>query len=438
MFETRKAKRQRRPLKINLEGLSGAGKTFTAIRTGFAMKRAGIGRRIVVADSENNSADLYAGIVVDGEAWDYEVCPIPAQHQNPTGYTALYEHLIEQGFDIIIIDSMSHAWHGAMDQVDRIAQGSRGDKFAAWANVTPAQRKMIATLTDQRAHLITTMRVKSEYERVEGANGKDRIKKVGMKTDQREGTEYEFDVVARLDQGHDIFVEKVRGCTAMDGRQANCPDALFWKPLFDWWLSAADPVQEARDRIKAAADEPALVAVWKSLPKNVQEAVVSDKDAKKATFATSTPAAQPTAATAVAPTPEQIRSVKDRIGQAATKKDLTAVLDAVAAETKDWPEDVLTDVRTVAAKVRKYLNTTDQPAQKPADDATRLSTASAQKLVADLRGLGYDWASAMAEFAKEIGVPATATAVDLTPDQAQQLFDAANMNSAREPEEVAA
>jgi hypothetical protein len=49
--------------------------------------------------------------------------------------------------------------------------------------------------------------------------------------------------VARLDKGdvptdHVITVEKVRGCTAMDGKQGVNPGPDFWKPLFDWWLSA--------------------------------------------------------------------------------------------------------------------------------------------------------------------------------------------------------
>lgn len=241
-FEVKKAKRQRRPLKINLEGVSGSGKTFSALRLAFAMRRAGIGTKIVVADSENESAGLYDGVVQDGERWEYDVCPMPPDKQNPAGYTEAYEYLVSQGFDIIIGDSLTHAWYGAQEQVDRYAQANKGDKFGGWAKVTPKQRQMLATLTDTRAHFIGTMRVKSEYDRVE-SNGKATIKKVGTKTDQREGSEFEFDVVARLDKGdvptdHTILIEKVRGCTAMDGKQGINPGPEFWKPLFDWWLSA--------------------------------------------------------------------------------------------------------------------------------------------------------------------------------------------------------
>lgn len=292
MFEVRKAKRQRRPLKISLEGLSGAGKTFSALRLAFAMRRAGIGKKIVVADSENESAGLYDGVTMDGEKWEYEVCPIPQDKLNPGGYAECYEHLVGAGFDIVIFDSLSHAWHGAMEQVDRYARANKGDKFGGWAQVTPAQRTMLTTLTDPRAHCIATMRVKSEYERVDD-NGKAKIKKVGMKTDQRENTEYEFDAVIRLEvENHAARVEKVRGCTAMDGKTCDHPGPTFWKPLFDWWLSAepvdvmASPEDQYRRQLNAAKTLADLATVWGGIPKGLQARLADEKDRRKAALAT--------------------------------------------------------------------------------------------------------------------------------------------------------
>jgi hypothetical protein len=253
-FQVRQAKRQRRPLKVNLEGLSGAGKTYTALRLAFAMRRAGIGKRIVVADSENRSADLYDGVVIDGETWKYEVCELPPDVQNPVGYTEAYDFLVKEGFDIVIMDSLTHAWVGARDKVDQIAARNRNDKFAGWQIVTPEQQRMLSALTDDRAHVITTMRVKSEYERTE-ENGRTKIRKVGLKTDQRDGTEYEFDMVIRLDQGHTAIVDKVRGCSQMDGKSCTNPDPAFFQPLFDWWLAGAEyrtPVQEHAKAIEEA------------------------------------------------------------------------------------------------------------------------------------------------------------------------------------------
>jgi len=304
MFEVKKAKRQRRPLKIGLEGLSGSGKTFTGLRLAFAMRRAGIGKRIVVADSENESASLYDGIFIDGERWEYDVCSLPHEAQTPEGYTAAYEHLVGAGFDIIIVDSMTHAWKGALNRVDEIGARNKGDKFGSgWRAVTPEQERMFRVLTDPRAHLITTTRVKGEYERVNDGS-RDKIKKVGMKADQRDGADYEYDCVVRLDpEGHLAVVEKVRGCSAMDAKQAKNPGPEFWKPLFDWWLSAeptVSPAEAARAKIVAAKTLPELSAAWEPLSKSVREQVLADKDRRKAEL---TPAASPPPPPAPAGTP---------------------------------------------------------------------------------------------------------------------------------------
>ena len=275
-FTAKKAVRTKRPLKVSLEGLSGSGKTYTALRLAFDMKRNGIGKRIVILDSENGSASLYADVTEDGERWEFDTVDLTPDVCNPAGYAEAYRWAVSQGYDIIILDSLSHAWHGALEQVDAIANVPKGDKFRAWASVTPLQRDMIETITNDRAHCIATRRVKSEYERTEGANGKAQIRKVGVKTDQRENTEYEFDLVLRMDQGNEVAVEKVRGCSALNGKRAHKPGPAFWQPLFDWWKGGAE-VQQV---------QPPPVAPRKAPPPPVDGAEllsrVKDYDAKLA------------------------------------------------------------------------------------------------------------------------------------------------------------
>lgn len=363
MFQVKKAKRQRRPLKVSLEGLSGSGKTFTALRMAFAMKRAGIGSRIVVADSENESAGLYAGTQIDGELWDFDTVEIPAEARNPDGYSKCYDYLVNQGFDILIFDSLTHAWHGAMEMVDAYSQRNKGDKFGGWAQVTPQQRHMLDTLTDNRAHLIATMRVKSEYERVAGANGKDKIKKVGMKVDQRDGAEYEFDVVARIDpESHTAHIEKVRGCTIMDDKMCAKPGPEFWKPLFDWWLSAeATPVRDIDAELLACVTLADLQRVFTGLTPEQKAKHVAAKDKRKAelqglegkqgsdptTSGTNAPTANASPASAdstlpkaprTGPTAESISDLILAVAEATQQRDLhllTAVCDTAGAGALD-------------------------------------------------------------------------------------------------------
>jgi ribosomal protein L28 len=303
VFKVSKAKRSRRPLKVDIQGTSGSGKTFSAIRLAKAMIRAGIGTKMVVADSENESASLYDGITIDGETWEYDVCPIPPDKQNPAGYAECYVHLVAAGYDIIIIDSMSHAWAGALARVDEIGARSRsGDKFTTgWRQVTPEQEALFRTITDSRAHLITTTRVKTEYDKVAGASGKESWAKVGTKSVQRDGAEYEYDVVIRMNNEageHVAVVDKVRGCTAMDGKSAKCPGPDFWKPLFDWWKSAEEApahdfhggekpavqpseVDELVKQFMAAPDKATRATVGAAVAARAKSGAFTDDDVKR-------------------------------------------------------------------------------------------------------------------------------------------------------------
>ena len=250
VFVAKKAKRTRRPWKVSAEGVSGGGKTFSMLRLAYDMRRNGIGKNIVVFDTENESAALYAGQVVDGERWDFMHVDMPHDKRNPAGFAEAYDWAVSQGYDIIIFDSLSHAWHGALELVDQMSRG--GDKMRAWANMSPQQRQMIQVLTDPRAHCLVTMRVKTDFQETEGPGGKKRMQKVGLKADQRDNTEYEFDMVLRFEAGNECHVEKVRGCSEMNGRAVNKPGPAFWKPLLDWWKSGDDAAPVAPQQQQSA------------------------------------------------------------------------------------------------------------------------------------------------------------------------------------------
>lgn len=328
VFVAKKAKRTRRPLKISAEGVSGGGKSMTALRIAYDMRRNGIGKNIVVFDTENESAGLYAGMEIDGERWDFMHVDMPADKRNPSGFAEAYDWAVSQGYDIVIFDSLSHAWHGALEQVDQMARG--GDKMRAWANMSPMQRQMIQTLTDPRAHCIVTMRVKTEFQESEGANGKKRMQKVGMKADQRDNTEYEFDLVLRFEAGNECHVEKVRGCTAMNGRSATKPGPAFWKPLFDWWKQGDDapPPAPARQPQPAQQNDQSGVGLYESLLAAVKDA----ESVEEARTAAAAAEAQFKAGSLAEADITRIRCgyFITRVRLAETPADVTAVTDALA------------------------------------------------------------------------------------------------------------
>ncbi len=147
------ATREKLKLRLAIDGLAGSGKTFTALRAAFAL-----GKRVAVLDTEHSSARKYVGLSPDGFPWQFEVCEL--QHFAPSNYVMAIQAAADAGFDVLVIDSLSHAWDGlggALDQVDK-KSGSGGNSYTAWKDVTPQHRELIEAILAAPLHVIATMR----------------------------------------------------------------------------------------------------------------------------------------------------------------------------------------------------------------------------------------------------------------------------------------
>ena len=189
MSAFRKAERRKARLRLGLVGPSGAGKTYSALLVAM-----GLGGRIALIDTENGSGELYANLT------EYDVCTLEPPY-TPQKYIAAIQEAEREGYDVLIIDSLSHAWAGAggiLDQVDQ--RKGRGNDFAAWRDMTPLHNKLVDSMLQSRCHVIATMRTKVAYDMEKDERGKIKPVKIGMAPVQREGMDYEFTVVLELDQ----------------------------------------------------------------------------------------------------------------------------------------------------------------------------------------------------------------------------------------------
>lgn len=279
-FEFKKAARTAKKIRVALDGPSGSGKTYSLLRLAFALKAGGLAKRVAVIDSENGGSESYAGEKPDGEPWDFDVLNLTTY--SPTTYVAAMQAACEAGYDCVVIDSLSHAWmgkDGALDLVDR-----KGGRFDAWKDVTPLQRQLIDAIIQCPAHVLASMRTKSEYVVEENEKGKKVPRKIGMAPVQRDGVEFEFDVYGTIDQEHAVRITKSR-CSALQDAYATKPDARFWSPLVKWLSTAGpslSPADEARAAFAAAKTLDALAAAWTPLPDAVKKLVLADKDRRKA------------------------------------------------------------------------------------------------------------------------------------------------------------
>ena len=200
-MEFRKAERRKAKLRLGITGPAGSGKTYGALLIAF-----GLGGRIAMIDTENGSGDLYSAL------GDYDICSISAPF-SVQKYIDAIKTAESANYDIIIIDSLSHAWAGEgglLDMQGKIADTGKKNNYAAWREVTPLHNKLIDTMLSSKCHIIATMRSKTDYIQVENDKGKFEIRKVGLAPVQREGMEYEFGVVFDLGINHIVNVSKDR------------------------------------------------------------------------------------------------------------------------------------------------------------------------------------------------------------------------------------
>lgn len=186
--------------RIALTGPAGAGKTYTALMLGFSL-----GEKVAVIDTERGSASKYVG----RNGWRF-------QTMKPTSYAplSLVDHLAVaegHGFDVVIIDSLSHYWAGTDGMLEQVDRRSGASKFTSgWKAVGPEEKRMLDAILAYPGHVIITLRVKTEYVLVTNDRGKQEPQRVGMKPIQRDGIEYELDLVGDLNIDNVLTVAKSR------------------------------------------------------------------------------------------------------------------------------------------------------------------------------------------------------------------------------------
>lgn len=239
--------------RIALTGPSGAGKTYTALALA-----AGLADKFAVVDTERGSASKYVGL----NGWAFDT--VQPNTYSPLSLVETLAVAGDAGYGCVVVDSLSHYWMGTdgmLEQVDK--RGRNGNNFAGWKEVRPDERRMIDALIAYPGHVIVTMRSKTEYVIEENDRGKKVPRKVGMKPEQRDGIEYEFDLVGDLDHGNTLHVTKSRLHT-LTNAVLPMPGAELAQQIAEW-LSDGTQVPTAaeyRDRAMQLDDVAALKALF--------------------------------------------------------------------------------------------------------------------------------------------------------------------------------
>lgn len=230
-----KATRKKAKLRLGLTGPSGSGKTLGAL-----MIAAGLGGRIAVIDTEHNSADLYA------DMFDFDSMSLVPPY-TPERFIDAINKARDAGYSNLIIDSVTHEWSGSggcLELNEAVAKAKfKGNTWSAWSETTPRHRRFLDAILGSPMNVIVTMRSKTETVQTE-VNGKKSVAKLGMKSEQKDGIEYEFTTVLDIvREGHYALASKDRtGLFTDEDPKAITPDT--GKMLQAWLESGAEPKTE--------------------------------------------------------------------------------------------------------------------------------------------------------------------------------------------------
>lgn len=221
-----KALRKKAKLRLALTGPSGSGKTYGALEIA-----KGLGGKTAVIDTEKGSASLYS------DRFDFDVLELDPPF-TPERFIEAIGAAQEAGYDNLIIDSITHEWSGSggcLELLDGIAKAKyRGNTWSAWSDITPRHNAFLDAILRSDLHIIATMRSKTETAQVDKGNGKKGVDKLGMKSEQRDGVEYEFTTVLDLNhETHTAMASKDRTGLFSNAEVTQLNESTG-KKLMDW------------------------------------------------------------------------------------------------------------------------------------------------------------------------------------------------------------
>lgn len=187
-FEIRKAQRQGARLLIQLSGVSGSGKTYTALQLAYGLA----GRdadKVVLIDTENRRGSLYANALPQ----PFNIIDFYAPF-SPARYIQAIEAACNAGAEVVVIDSVTHEWESE-GGCEWIANQTR---FPDWKRAKAEHKRFMTYMLQSPAHIIACTRAREKVDFTDPKNPRP----LGIQPIQEKNFSYEATVSLMMhDQG---------------------------------------------------------------------------------------------------------------------------------------------------------------------------------------------------------------------------------------------
>lgn len=196
VLQIRKAQREGARLVIGIAGVSGSGKTYTALQLAWGMAN-GDASKVGFIDTENRRGSLYSDALVskDGQIHQFMIGDLYAPF-SPQRYIDAILEFQKAGVEVLIIDSVTHEWEGAGGCQEIAANTS--SRMADWKRAKAEHKRFMNALLQCDMHVICCIRAR---EKTDFTNPKE-PKALGLQPIQEQNFMFEMTAsVLMHDQG---------------------------------------------------------------------------------------------------------------------------------------------------------------------------------------------------------------------------------------------
>ena len=209
LFRFEEATREKSKASILIEGLSGKGKSGLALLLGYYLAGKDF-TKVFDIDTENNSVNLFVDIESSGgmkfKGFKHGKFT-PDMKYKPSHYEEFKEYAISEGAEVVINDSISHAWSyegGILSRIGELKKTNKRyekDSYAVWGDdeIIEEKQKLFQLFRDHRVHMIATVRVKEKMEyQFNEQKGKNEMVSLGEQEIMQQDVKYEPDLVLHM------------------------------------------------------------------------------------------------------------------------------------------------------------------------------------------------------------------------------------------------
>lgn len=265
-FQVRKAERQGARLLIQLSGVSGSGKTFSALQLAYGLA-GGDASKVVLIDTENRRGSLYANALPK----PFNIIDFYAPF-SPDRYCEAIDAAVAAGAEVIVIDSVTHEWESE-GGCEWIANQTR---FPDWKRAKALHKRFMTHMLQSSAHIIACTRAREKVDFSDPKNPRP----LGIQPIQEKNFSFEATVSLMMhDQGRRQDVLKCPAdLQAIMGRGDGYVTAQDGAGLRAWVDGAAqlDPaVEQARGKLLNTCEQglDAFKAAWNVLTPAVRRSL---------------------------------------------------------------------------------------------------------------------------------------------------------------------